>query len=58
MVTVLVGDWLKLAASKDEVVFLSRQRHFPSNLRMQIFDEFDQARDAVKYFREVVDRKL
>ena len=44
-VTVLVGNWLKshrleLAASKTEAVFLSSQRHFSQNLRMQISDEF------------------
>ena len=63
MSTGLVGDWLKshglvLAASKTEAVVLSRQRHFSSNLRMQISDEFIEAREAVRYLGEVVDRKL
>ena len=63
MVTGLVGDWLKshglvLAASKTEVVVLSRQRHFSPKLRMQISDEFIEAQDVVRYFGEVLNREL
>ena len=54
----LVDHGLALAASKTEVVVLTKQRCFPEPLRMHIGGEVVEASKAVKHLGEMVDAKL
>ena len=62
-ITAIVGDWLKahgleLADDKTKVVILTRQRRFSPKLALQISGVSAEAKEAVKYLCEIVDRKL